>query len=577
MASPSSWAPGMNRGGAGRMRHGSIRAEGWHAVVVGMCAFAAVALLLLARQHWFFADDWTFLTRAGPDDLDLLVQPLNGHWMGLTAVVFAAARSTVGLSSYLPFVGPAVLTHVVLGYVLWRWQRRDGVRGWVAAGLVGAFLAYGAGGENLLFAVNVGFNASLLFGLAYLLLIDGSTGEWTRARVVLALVVGLAAVPAATTGPMLVAAGAVWLAWRRDWPGLTATAVPPLAIYLVWLGVAEGGGGLAGGSAGDLAAFVGALAVTAAGRLLGAPTLAWSLAALGVVAGGLGVLRPRVRRAASPRGLTWLVAATGLAFAVATALARVQFGVGTWRSDRYAYVVAALLLPVVGAALDRLTRGPRPVRIAVAVLLPAAVALNAHALLDVHRDQVALERHLRSRWVAAAQLLDSGLDPIPVNVDRYWSPNLHVEHLRDLVAEGELTVPTEPVPDPWRLEARVELRSVLHGASPFPRLRVPELPGAGADGCVELAPGAAIPVRADGPTGLVFHFEEPTIARVHTTTSAGRSVAFPRVLSLRTPSPRVFWIDLGERATLTTTIDHGGRVCALATQDIGRFSGTAPG
>ena len=44
--------------------------------------------------------------------------------------------------------------------------------------------------------------------------------------------------------------------------------------------------------------------------------------------------------------MTWVVALAGLGVAVATALARVQYGVETWRSPRYAYVVAVLLLPI---------------------------------------------------------------------------------------------------------------------------------------------------------------------------------------------------------------------------------------
>jgi hypothetical protein len=544
----------------------------WDLGIGILIAAVVLASTWMARSDWFFADDWTFLTRAGPDDLDLLWRPANGHWMGLTAAVFAAVRAVAGLSSYLPFVVPAILAHAGVGWLLWRWQRRDGVRPWVAGGLVAVFLVYGAGGENLFFAVNLGFNLSLVFGLAFALLVEADDRSWGRLGV--AAAVALAAVPTSTTGPTLVAVVAVWLAWRRDWAGLLVGAGPALVLYGGWMLWADGGTDLAGGALRDLAVFTGALGVTSVGRLLGVASVAGAVVVLVVVA----VLGIGTRRGgAAGRATTWVLAAAGLLFAVATALTRVQFGVSNWQSPRYAYVVAALVLPVLGVALDRISRGPLPLMLAVAAVLPAAMVANGLALRSAHRDQAGLEQHLKSRWAAAAQLLEEGLDPIPVNVDRYWSPNLHTDHLRAMVAAGDLAVPEEPVPDPWRLEAEIELRSVLHGPSPFPTLAPPDLAGAGPDGCIDLAPGESAAIAVDGPTGVEFEFPAPTLARLHGTTDSGRTVGFRRILALRTPSPRAFWVDVEEPMTFATSMDAGGRICPLDTSDIPRFADTTPG
>ncbi len=132
----------------------------WHPsrIAVGVLA-AAVAILLtvLASQHWFFADDWTFVNRAGADELNLWVVPYSGHWMAATVAWFAAMQSLVGLDSYLPYVLPAILCHTATGVLLWRWQVRDGVGPWVALAVVAPFMVLGVAWENVFFAVNLGF------------------------------------------------------------------------------------------------------------------------------------------------------------------------------------------------------------------------------------------------------------------------------------------------------------------------------------------------------------------------------------------------------------------------------------
>jgi hypothetical protein len=543
-------------------------------LVAGLATVVAAAWLV--RSHWFYADDWTFLTRAGADDLHLLVQPANGHWMGATTLVFTVVRAVAGLGSYVPYALPAILAHVGTALLLWRWQRRDGVTPWVAAGLAVVLLVYGAAGENLFFAVNVGFNLSLVLGLAFVLLVDVRPAERGRGRLALAAAVGLLAVPTSTTGPVIVAGAAAWLAWRRDTAGVLA-ASPALVVYGGWVLLSGGGAGLPGGDPADVATFVAALVVTAAGRLLGSGTVTLGSVLLVAVVVPAVVTTRRGRGGAVPRPTTWMLALAGLAVAGATALARVQYGVETWRSPRYAYVVAALLVPILGVALDRVVRSGRFGTRVVAAGLPVVVAVNALGLYDAHRSEVDLEQHLRLRWTAAAQLLDEGVEPVAVNVDRYWAPNLHADHLEALVAEGAFPLPREPVGDPWRLEAHVELRSVLHGPMPYEALVRADLGGRqDGEGCVVLAPGEDLDVVVTGPTGVALAPHGPTLARVRTTTADGRTVALERVLALRAPFPRVAWIDGPGPATATLSLDGGGRVCPVADQDVARFADTEP-
>lgn len=544
---------------------------GW--LVVAVATGVGVWLLVVARGHWFFADDWTFLNRAHADELNLWVVPYSGHWMAATVAWFAAMKSAVGLSSYLPYVLPAVAAHVATAVLLWRWQVRDGVPAWLAAAVVAPFLVLGVAWENVFFAVNLGFNLSLALSVGAALLLDVDPAERSTGRLVGGALLALASIVTTTTGPLVVAAVGVALALRRDRVGAIAGTGPAIVAYGAWLLLADGGGGLGGGPVGALGTYAWRVTGSGAGRLL-ALSAPW-LATAGLVA--LGVAAAVRRSGVRVRVTTVFLALAGVGFAGATALARVQYGESTWLSPRYLYVVAACSLPLVGVALARVVGRSRWVGALAVVALLASTGVNAEQLWSSQREVAGIKQHLRTRHLAAAQLLADGLDPVPINVDRYWSPNLHWTHLLDYVDAGQIAVPDEPVGDPWRLEARIELTSVLHGPNPFGELTTPDLEGAGEDGCVELGPGEAAALTLDGPAGLEFRFDEPTIARLRTETADGRTTTVDRLLDLRVPSPRAWWVDLGLPATMTLTVDAGAEVCVLDEQSAQAYAGTEPG
>lgn len=547
------------------------RAARWAVGV--LAATVAVLLTVLASQHWFFADDWTFVNRAGADELNLWVVPYSGHWMAATVAWFAVMQALVGLDSYLPYVLPAIICHAATGVLLWRWQVRDGVGPWLALAVVTPFMVLGVAWENVFFAVNLGFNASLALGVGFGLLVDVPPSRRSTARLVLAGVLALASIVTTTTGPLIVAAVAAALAVRRDWWGLAVGAGPALVGYGAWLLLADGGGGLEGGPLGPLLAYVGRLGLSGAGRPLGlaAPWLAAAvLAVLAIVA----VVR---RGGPTPRATTVALAATAVVFSLATALARLKFGESTWQSPRYLYAVAVLAVPVIGVLVARVVRGVTALRVGAVVVLLVAAGVNLEALWSGHQDSSGIKEHLRVRHLAAAQLLEDGLEPVPINVDRYWSPNLHWTHLLAYVEDGDIAVPDAPVGDPWRLEAEIELRSVLHGPQPFPTLSDADLEGAGPDGCRTVRPDEEVTLGLTGPTGLSFEFATPTIARLQTRTADGRTTAIPRLLDLRTPSPRSWWISLDDPVTMTLTVDDGAHVCVLDEESARAYDDTEPG
>ncbi len=560
-------------GAAPRGRGASVGRSPVGRVVVGLAIAVGIALLVVARSHWFFADDWTFLNRAGPDDLGLLTTPYSGHWMATTVVWFTAMKAVVGLQSYLPYVLPAIAAHGTTAVLLWRWQVRDDVPPRLALGVVLPFLVLGVAWENVFFAVNLGFNLSLALALGFGLLVDVDPATRSWGRLAAAGLLALASIVTTTTGPLVVTLLGVALLVRRDVVGALGGAGPAMVVYAVWLVLAGGGGGLVGGPPGAVAAYVGRVVASGAGRPLGlaAPWLA------GTVLGGVVVAAVVRRSTVRPRATTVALALAGLAFAVSTALARLRFGASTWLSPRYLYVVAACVLPLLGVLLARVVGRVRWVGTVVAGVLAVATVVNGAHLWTSQREVAGIKQHLRQRHVAAAQLLAAGLDPVPVNVDRYWSPNLHWDHLLAYVAEGQIDVPDAPVGDPWRLEAEIELRSVLHGPQPFPTLTTPALEGADTDGCVDLRPGEPATIDLDGPAGFEFRFEQPTIARLQTVTDGGRTTAIPRLLDLRTPSPRAWWVSLDVPVTMTLTVDDGATVCVLDEVGARAYDDTEPG
>lgn len=535
-------------------------ARPWAVVVAVLCAAAAVWLLHLGRAHWFFADDWDFLLHGGVDERNLYLRPTNGHWMGATMVVFRVARSVTGLASHGVYLVPVVLSHVGLAAVLWLWQRRDGVRPPVATAVVACFLVYSAASENVFFAVNVGFNLSLLLGLGFALLVEDRGHPRSRSRLLAASIVALLAMPTSTTGPVLVAAIGLWRLVRRDLAGASIGAGPALAVYAAWRVLTGAATDVTASDLGDLGTFVGSLLVTAVGRLLGAEAVATAAVAVGVLV--LAVLVwGRGVTGAWPRTATWVVTGTAIVTTVLTAVARAPYGVEIWRSPRYAYVVAALLLPLLGTAADRVARRPWLAVLLAVLVLPGALWSNTSALLRDQDDQAGLEQHLRNRWLAAAQLLEDGTTPVSPFVDRYWNPSLDVPHLRQLVAAEELPLPAEPVGDPWRLEALVELRTT-QGQPPELPLQPPRLTDEATGACVHLEPGEAVTVAFPGPGGVRLQVPRRTIARLGITTETGRTTAYPRIVDVASLEESV-WVALEQPVSVALSLDAGGQVCPV--------------
>src|ERR1700722_8892797 len=144
----------------------------WALVAFGVVELGAfVFYLVLGRTQWFFADEWEFLSARGLNGHGLL-SAHYGHWVAVPVVVYRALWELVGLRSYVPYVGLAIALHVGAAALLWVVMRRARVRPWTATVAASAFVLFGRGAQDVLWAFQITFTGALVFGLVHLLLAD---------------------------------------------------------------------------------------------------------------------------------------------------------------------------------------------------------------------------------------------------------------------------------------------------------------------------------------------------------------------------------------------------------------------
>ena len=126
------------------------------------------ALLFFTRSFTFYFDEWSFITTAPDWTIATYFEPHNEHPSMLLRLLYAALLGTVGLRSYLPYMAVLYLAHfanVLLLFELVR--RRAGELIAVVAALL--LLVLGMAWEDLFWAFQVGWLASVAFGLGALL------------------------------------------------------------------------------------------------------------------------------------------------------------------------------------------------------------------------------------------------------------------------------------------------------------------------------------------------------------------------------------------------------------------------
>lgn len=418
------------------MNASEVRIPHVRVFVVIAALLASVAILWLARSFTFYFDEWTFILSAPDWTWATYLQPHNVHPVMLTRAIYAALFATVGLHSYLPYMGVLLALHAASVVLLFEVVRRR-AGDLVGLGAAALLIVLGAGWEDLLWAFQIQFIGSVACGLGMLLTLQGQprrrnlflaaallTASLMFSGVGLFFGVAAAVQLAATPGrrrdvlwlaPVAVALGAWFLAFGRSAAPITPTSladIGALPLYVIWgLGASAGGLIGVGGSAGLAVLALAGLAVAVGWRRAGK-----------VDAFGLGIAA----------GLVTFYAVTGLV--------RVQFGYEQSGASRYSYPGAVFWLLLLADAARYLPwRGTwRPA--VVACLFLASFSSGALLFTFVVAKTVQMERQVADLQALAAERGDPCLDPngavdplvMPVEtspalyyraVDRYGDPS----------------------------------------------------------------------------------------------------------------------------------------------------------
>ena len=350
-------------------------------VIVTLAGLASVGLLLYtARKFDFSFDEWDWLDRAGHWTLSDYFRPHNEHWSTVPMLVYKVLLSTVGMRSYLPFLAALAVTHALGGMVLFAVLRQRG-GDVVALALTVIFLFLGTGWQDVLWAFQTSFDASLLFGLLGVALLHGSqVGRWRQIGGCVALLLGLAS---SGIGLFYLAAAALDALLQRDRSRRIWPVAVGLAVYLVWYETV-GKAGMSGDSPlrlhtlSGLVEFVPAGVATAVAGVFGV-SAPWGGLVLPLFTGAAVVLYLRFRPADS---LLWASAGGLLAQFVVTGMARLQFGAIQATSNRYITMAAPFVMIIIAVLCARLPQ-PRLAVPVVAIVGLVALAGNLQALQAV--------------------------------------------------------------------------------------------------------------------------------------------------------------------------------------------------
>jgi hypothetical protein len=318
----------------------SVRISRARLFVAAAAVVICAAILWLARDYTFYFDEWDFIQSAPGWNWASYLEPHNEHPSILFRIVYGALLNTIGMRSYVPYMVVLLALHGSNAVLLFELIRRR------AGDLVGiaaaaCLLVLGAGWEDILWAFQLAWLASVACGIGMLLVIEGRPSS---ARLAATVALLAASLMFSGIGVPFAAIAVARLALDRE----RRTEL----VWFVPLGIALGAWYLAFGHAGTPpnpppgaanlfllpAYFVWGLA-GAAGGIIGVTGTA-ALPLLVLAAGALGFAWWRHR--ADPLALA--VAVGLVTFYLLTGLTRAQLGYAQSASGRYVYIGAVFWL-----------------------------------------------------------------------------------------------------------------------------------------------------------------------------------------------------------------------------------------
>ncbi|MEP7115406.1 MAG: hypothetical protein ABI862_19240, partial [Ilumatobacteraceae bacterium] len=394
---------------------------------------------------WFIRDDWAFifsrerLHHAGGLD-DMLFTAQDGHWMTIPIIVYRIIHAIFGTGSYWPYLIPTMVCHLAIAAMVRTLSIRVGVTPWTATILAGTLAVFGSGWENIVFAIQLVYNLSLVAFLIHLCLLDHD-GPPDR-RDALGVVAGIVAVSSSGFGPFFIVGTLVFTVIRRRWKAAAIATVPTALVsawwWLFW------GQDPAGDSLNSPVSRVPAFVNRGLEAVFQAMTTTVSLVGVSMLA-TLAILLWRQRDAAAHDLMVTLAITSGLIY-VGLGIQRGGSGVDFAASSRYVYIGAALLIPAFGVAIDQLVRIAAPALWAGRLVLVGAMAMNISALHSNGNDWAnlaAAERNVLDLVAASPSLptVDPSIAPLQ------FSPDVRIGDLAELIADGAIHPRGAATPD----------------------------------------------------------------------------------------------------------------------------------
>ena len=414
---------------------GSDEGARWafRAVLVG----SVLVLYLVGRHQWFIRDDWAFIfTREKVHQASGLASMLfmaqDGHWMTGPILIFRGLHAVFGTGAYWPYLIPTMACHLGIVAMVRKLTLRVGVTPWTATILAGMLAVFGSGWENIVFAIQLTYNLSLLGFLVHLYLIDHD-GPPDR-RDALGVIAGLVAVSSSGFGPFFILGTLLFMVMRRRWKAAAIATVPTI-VASAWWWVYWGqdpAGDSHRGSVSGLPAYIN----RGLESVFQAMTSTVSLVGISLLA-TLAVLLWRHRDAAA-HDLMFSLAVTAAAMYVGLAIQRGGFGVATAANSRYVYIGAVLFMPAFGVAVDQLARIGSPAIWAGRLVLIGAMAMNFGALRSNGNDwanRAASERNVLELVAASPAVSTVAKDIAPIAP---FSPDVRIGDLAELVTDGAI-------------------------------------------------------------------------------------------------------------------------------------------
>lgn len=489
MAAPTASEP---RAAAGDDRLSELVADdsrlaiGLHYASLGV-TFVVVAVL--CRKYWYFNDDFLVQSLIRDRGVRGVFEPYAEHWMSVPKLLAHLNYALVGFKTYWPTTLLVLATNTVVGHLLWRVMRQAGLSAWIATGLVAVYLV--TPGDATRDIMQVGWFAAVALGLAAILCLNSS--ETGRRPVLAAAAIMLVAIVchSGVAIGMVIAVALVALL-RRGWRAALTVAVPPVALYLVWLAVIgrdrvqqqlpEGV------PLGEVPRFV----VTELPGTVASPTRLATAVGVVVLLAVAAWLVVRWREAVTERAP---------AFAMGIVVVLLFFAVARSRTDvayRYAYLAWLLFLPALGLALHDL--GRRPVRRCVLAIAVSVVLglLGLARLVDVVHGQNEQRGFLKRELTEMARRTRTDGFVPEVIVDNERAPLLRAKQVAEWARAGKFPAPSR-APSPGELRtitARLQARYVPKPPASYDAGNRPtivavtgtEATPAG-DGCVRLEDG----------------------------------------------------------------------------------------